>query len=178
MLLAQGKFLLGFFFCPTDIVLDFSLWLFFFPRRRDDNDVYKSPVIKDVMSLNLFYVSPHLLHFVPSCELLSMLSCTLEVVLILWLDSANLLVGMVTTAWNHSCRSGGQHCTPMSTFLVLWDCSLWINESLGCLGGSSTYRISLTLSTYQPQCAVSSVQQEIHSPSHCICSDTEGQEYG
>lgn len=38
--------------------------------------------------------------------------------------SANLLVGMVTGVRNLFCESGGQHCTSVSTFLLLCDCSL------------------------------------------------------
>ena len=174
MLLAQEKFLLEFLCCRNNSTV-FSLWVFIISKRRGNNDVYKSPVIKDVMLLSLFYVSLHLLHITPSCELLSMLICTVKAVWVLWFDSAVLLVGMVTTLWNLFCESGGQHCTPVSTFLLLCDCSLWINESLGCLRDSSTYSISITLSTYQTLCAVSCILQQMNSLSHCVCSDTKGQ---
>lgn len=64
MLLAQGKFLQG-FFLSYRINSSVQPENFFSPKRRGDNDIYKSPVIKEVMLmlLNLFYVSPHLLHY-------------------------------------------------------------------------------------------------------------------
>lgn len=120
VLLAQGKFLLELLCCRNNSTL-FSLWVFIISKIRDNKDVYKSPVVRDVMLLNLFYVSLHLLHIAPRCELLPMLTCT---VWVLCFDSATFLVGMVTTVWNLFCESGGQHCTPVSTFLLLCGCSL------------------------------------------------------
>lgn len=95
-----------------------------------------------------------------------------KAVWVLWFDSANLLVGMVTAVWNLCC---GQHCTPVNTFLLLRDSSLWTNKSLWCLGNSSTYGIHTALSTYWTPCAVFYIQemQEMNSCSHSVCRDLQ-----